>query len=158
MQPTGVSAFARATLQSDLDQRCERDAQLEQLPKEAGAPGLGPLAAEKAQQRDRTHSPQWRMANAQRTFPIVTQAPEALQGLQQRGGFVAYFLTMHFHAQTDQRLAQFATGVALMGFGFAHGISRSRSLASSSRVAWNGEDSSKMAAFKRSPQNTAARK
>ncbi len=31
MQPTGVSASARATLQSDLDQRCERDAQLEQL-------------------------------------------------------------------------------------------------------------------------------
>ncbi len=66
MQPTGVSAFARATLQSDLDQRCERDAQLEQLAKEAGAPGLGPLAAEKAQQHDRNHSHSgtWRMHSA----------------------------------------------------------------------------------------------
>ncbi|MCF5602719.1 hypothetical protein GIV58_27005, partial [Pseudomonas syringae] len=81
------------------------------------------------------HAPERRVTEAQRAFPVVPNTAKALQRLQQLRGFVAYFLTMHLHAQADQGLAQFASGIALVRLGFTHGINRSRSLASSSRVA-----------------------
>ncbi|RMO02415.1 hypothetical protein ALQ49_102240 [Pseudomonas syringae pv. apii] len=153
-----VAVLYSAALQGHLDQRRQGDAEFQQAAQKAGTPGPGALATEKAQQGDRTHAPERRVAKAQCAFPVVADAAKALQRLQQLRRFVTYFLTVHFHAQADQGLAQLTASIALVRFGFTHGINRSRSLASSSRVAWNGDDSSKIAALRRNPQKIAARK
>lgn len=47
------------------------------------------------------------MPDAEIILPVATQAAYALQRLQQLPGFMADFLSMHFHAQADQCLAHF---------------------------------------------------
>ncbi|KPW98386.1 hypothetical protein ALO79_200064 [Pseudomonas syringae pv. castaneae] len=74
--------------------------------------------------------------------PALSKTSYPLQRLQQLARFLADFLAMHFHAQAYQCLAHFLAGPGLRNVRQTHGSRRSRSLFSSSSVAWKGVDSS----------------
>jgi len=92
---------------TQLDQRSKAGAQADQSGQAADATALGPFTCDETQQRHGGYAPQRRVLDAETALQVLRHAAHALQRLQDLAGFVADFLTMHFHAQTDQCLAHF---------------------------------------------------
>lgn len=145
---------ATATLQVQAHQRQQAGAQAH---KPAQVTAAHALAGHEAQGYHSANAPQRRVFDAQAVVQRAAHAAHALQRCQQLPGFVADLLAVHFHAQAQQRLAQLAWVSCVRQLWQVHGNKRSRSLASSSRVALKGDDSSNTAAFNRTPQYSAAR-
>lgn len=145
---------ASRALEVQLHQRQQAGAQAHQARQVTTAHAF---AGKKAQRDDRTNAPQRCVLDAQPVVQRAAHAAQALQGLQQLPRLVTDLLAVHLHAQAQQRLAQLPWVTRIWQFRQAHGVRRSRSLASSSRVALNGDDSSNTAALSRNPQYSAAR-
>src|SRR3990167_2527073 len=99
---------------------------------------LAALADQQAGDGQRSNARYWCATVTEDGFTTAAEVPRLLQWLQGQQGFLAQLLTVQLQAHLDQGLAQLmARGIGRQ-FRQAHGSRRSRSRASSARVALNG--------------------